>query len=209
MVEVAEPALTLDAVPVLGGIDLTIGQNRIVERADLRLVSVAIPRTGETALAAALQANWGVEMPGPRVSTVGAECRALRTAPDQLMLILRHVGHAHVGHDDPVAAVHKALGPDACITDQTSAWVQIEICGPDTLRALERLCALDLAGHAFPIDGAATTAMEHMRTIIVRLADDRFVMLCASSVAGSFLHAIEVSYRHVGPCNVSRAQSPR
>ena len=200
MAEAAEPALTLDSVPVLGGIDLTIGQNRIVERADLRLVSVAVPRAGETALAAALRANWGLDMPGPRVSTVGAGCRALRTAPDQLMLILGHVGHLeHAGNDDPAAAVHTALGPDAYMTDQTSAWVQIEIRGPDTLRALERLCALDLAGHAFPINGAATTAMEHMRAIIVRLADDRFMMLCASSLAGSFLHSIEVSYRHVEP----------
>ena len=39
--------------------------------------------------------------------------------------------------------------------------------------------------------------MEHLGTIIIRTEQDTFLLLSASSSAGSFLHAVETSIRNV------------
>ena len=56
--------ITLIAAPTLGA-DLTFGANRIVERADLALVSVACPLGGDEALAVALSRGFSLALPGP------------------------------------------------------------------------------------------------------------------------------------------------
>ncbi|NND42650.1 MAG: sarcosine oxidase subunit gamma, partial [Silicimonas sp.] len=57
--------ITLEAMPVLGGVDLDIGGNRVLERSDLALVSVATPQGGEAELVRALDAGWSLAMPEP------------------------------------------------------------------------------------------------------------------------------------------------
>jgi methylglutamate dehydrogenase subunit D len=39
--------------------------------------------------------------------------------------------------------------------------------------------------------------MEHLGTILLREADDRFLLMSASSSARSFLHGLETSLRNV------------
>ncbi len=187
----AEFAFTLAAAPTLGGADIAPGGNRIAERDDLALVSVAIPLGGDRALAAALRKGWGLAVPGPRLSAVSDRARAIRTAPDQIMLVFARSG------PDANATVQAALAGAGYTTDQTDAWVALEVSGPDTPAALERLCPLDLQPDAFPEGAAARTVMEHMGAMILRLGADRFLLLSASSSARSFLHAVETSYRHV------------
>ena len=185
----AEFAFSLETAPVLGAADLTIGENRIVARADLALVSIATPLGGTEALAKALNAGWGLSLPGATLSSVNADARALRTAPDQMLLIFPH------STPDADAVVKKKLGTAGYTTDQTDVWATLEISGPATLAALERLCPLDAAG--MPPNGAARTVMEHMGAMIIRIGPDRFQVLSASSSAQSFLHAVETSYRYV------------
>ena len=185
----AEFAYTLEAAPVLGRADVIIGKNRIVERDDLALVSIATPQDGEDALAKALKAGWGLSQPAPTISTTNGEARAVRTAYDQLLLIFPHAT------PDANALVQSKLGGAGYTTDQTDVWVVLEISGPDTLSALERLCPLDVA--SFPEHGSGRTVMEHMGAMAVRIAADRFLLLSASSSARSFLHAVETSYHYV------------
>ena len=66
---------------------------------------------------------------------------------------------------------------------------------PDTLAALERLCPLDLA--RVPTRGSGRTVMEHMGALVVRTSEDGFLLMSASSTAGSFLHALETSLHYV------------
>lgn len=185
----AEMAFTLEAAPTLGGTDITLGANRIVERDDLALVSIATPLDGEDTLRTALQANWGVSYPEPSQASQNAETYAIRTAPDQVLMMFPHPT------PDAEKTVRQKLAGAGYTTEQTDVWVALEIDGPDTLSALERLCPLDV--QHFPKWGAARTAIEHMGALILRLDTDRFLLLSASSSAGSFLHAVETSYRNV------------
>lgn len=182
---------TLEAKAILGNVDLAIGDNRIIERDDLALVSIATPLGGDDALATALQSGWSLTVPDPTMTATAGDVRAIRTAPDQMMLIFPH--------DGPTAntAVQAKLNGTGYTTDQTDNWVVLEVSGPDTLVALERLCPIDLHHDKFPNGAAARTTMEHMGAIILRLDTDRFLLMSISSSAGSFLHAIETSYRYV------------
>lgn len=185
--------LHLQAAPALGGFTLTLGENRIEERADLALVSVATPSGGETTLARAFEDNWQLSLPGASCSSVNGDLRAIRTAPDQLMLMFAHAT------PDAAQVISDRLQGAGYVTDQTDAWVILEISGPATLSALERICPLDLDPAGFPVDAAARTAFEHMGAMMVRLSDTRFLLLSARSSAVSFLHAVETSYRFVLP----------
>lgn len=189
----AEFAFTLTAAPILGGVDKTIGENRILERDDLALVSVATPFGGEEVLNKALGDGWDLSLPEPTVSFVSGETRTARTAPDQLLLIYPR------DTPDANAVVRDKLCGAGYTTDQTDVWVVLEISGPDTLAALERLCPFDLDPRAFPVNAAARTVFEHMGAMIVRLEHEHFLLMSARSSAASFLHAVETSYLYVVP----------
>ena len=185
----AEFDFTLTAAPILGGADLAIGQNQVRERSDLAIVSIATPLGGDDDLAKALEAGWALGPPTPTISTQSGDFRALRTASDQLLLVFPHT------QPDAERQVAKKLNGAGYTTDQTDSWIVLEIAGPDTLSAFERLCPLDVS--SMPKNGTARTVMEHMGAILLRLADDRFLLLSASSSARSFLHAVETSYKNV------------
>lgn len=181
----------LAAAPILGGLDHAIGENRIHERDDLALVSVATPLGGDAALAAALKKGWGLAMPEPTRSAAGGDTRAIRTSPDQMMLVFPHPT------PDAERVVRRKLAGTGYTTDQTDVWVVLEVSGPDTPAALERLSMLDLDARVFPVDASARTIMEHMGAMIVRTGAESFLLFSASSSARSFLHAVETSYNWV------------
>ena len=185
----AEFAFTLDAAPVLGGVDKTIGENRIAERHDLALVSIACPLGGDAGLEEALKSGWGLDAPSPTQSVTNGDTTLVKTAPDQMLMLFPHAT------PDANSHVQSKLNNAGYTTDQTHAWVVLELSGPETLAALERLCPLDLA--TFPTGGAGRTVMEHISGVVLRLGDDRFLLMSASSSAGSFLHAVETSYVYV------------
>lgn len=184
----ADLAFTLTAEPPLGGIDIALGENRIRERHDLAIVSVATPLGGEAALETAMKRALRLAPPAPAVSSVSGETRAVSSTSDQLLLIFPHET------PDANAEVQSALGGAGYTTDQTDAWVTLEISGSGILAALERLCPLDCA--SMPVNGNGRTVIEHMGAVIVRLNDDRFLLMSASSSAKSFLHAVETSFRY-------------
>ena len=184
-------AIRLEAVPALSGADIRIGTNHIRERHDLAMVAVATPLGGDAALKKALKAGLGLSMPSATISVVGDDARAVSAAPDQMLLVFAHT--------TPDAEHHVRIGLEGTgyTTDQTDSLVAIEISGPDTMAAMERLCPLDLHPDTFGTDMAGRTVMEHMAATIISLADAHFLLLAASSSGISFLHAIETSYRNV------------
>ena len=98
---------------------------------------------------------------------------------------------------DAEEAVAERLGDAAYLTDQTDTWCALEIEGPVCRTALERICPLDLHPRGFAVDDVARTVMEHLGVIIARTREHGFLLLSASSSAGSFLHAVETSARNV------------
>ena len=181
----------LEATPLLGGLDKTIGEGRIVERDDLALVSVAVPLGGETALDEALKNGWGLKRPEPTQTSVSGDTTAVSIAADQLMLVFPH------STPDANAVVQGKLNGAGYTTDQTDNWVVVEVSGKATLSALERLCPLNLDIDAFPVGASGRTNMEHMGALIIRTGDDSFLLMSASSSAKSFAHAVELSYEWV------------
>ena len=180
--------LTLEAAPALGGADLRYGMRRIVERGDLALVSIATPQGGDEALAAALKDGWSLDVPAPTRSTISGDTRAIRTAPDQMLLVFPHAT------PDANAHVQGKLNGAGYTTDQTDVWVVLEISGAQAIAALERICPIDLHDSAFPVNTSGRTSMEHMGAMIVRTGGDAYLLMSASSSAQSFLHAVETSF---------------
>lgn len=182
------PDIKLTATPVLGGADISMGSNRILERFDLALVSLAISPGERQSFADMLEDAWSLALPDPRCSSEAQGIRALPMSPDQVMLVFQHTkpGAQHFVQDQ--------LGGVGYTTDQTDAWVALEISGPATPAALERLCPLDLDPASFPDGAAARTLMAHLSIMIVRLGAEHFLLLSASSSAGSFLEAVKTSY---------------
>lgn len=182
----AEIAFSLEAAPTLGGLNVKIGGNYIAEQKELALVSIAIPLGGERKLSDTLNKAFGLPRPKPTMSVTKKEMRLLSTAPDQFLLVFPH------NTPDAEAVIQEKLGGAGYTTDQTDVWAVLEISGPDTNAALERLCPVDAP--AMPVNGSARTVMEHMGAMIVRTGPETFLLLSASSSARSFLHAVETSF---------------
>lgn len=167
-----------------------IGANTIRERADLALVSIATPLGGAAALANAVKQGWGLAMPTPTASSVNGDTRAIQLTADQLLLIFTQ------STPNAEQVVQAKLGGAGYTTEQTDAWVCLQVTGPETRAALERVCPIDLDPLAFPEGAAARSVMEHMGAVVIRTGADAFLLLSASSTAGSFLHALERSYAY-------------
>ena len=180
--------IALTATSPLEGLRLSVGDNRIAEQTGYAVVSIAIPQGGEAALVSTLKAGWSLDLPDHALSSVAGDARAVRTAPDQLLLIFPH--------DAPDASrvVQDKLQGTGYTTDQTDGWVQVTVAGPGTAAALERLSPIDLSPETFPIHAAARTVFEHMGVLVIRTGEGSFLLLSAASSAGSFLHAVKTSF---------------
>ena len=174
----------------LGGYDQPTGGLRVGELTGLALVSLAIPLDGEAKAAKAVKSAFRLDLPAPGMSTASNTYRLIRTAPDQLLLAFDD------DSPDPAPQIAKALKTTAYTTDQTGAWVTLELSGASVRPALERLCPLDLHPAAFRVDAAHRTVMEHLGVLIVRTGDNSFWLMSASSSAMSFLHAMECTIRY-------------
>ena len=100
---------------------------------------------------------------------------------------------------DPVATASNLLGKmiskRVAMTDQSDAWVTLELTGPFIHLTLERICPIDCSSTAMPISTTARTSIEHLGTIISRRPDDGngnpcFWLMSARSSAASFLDVI-------------------
>lgn len=182
--------IRLTARTPLGGHDETIGGCRLREVTETDIVSVAWPEAKGGDVGNGLKA-LGLSMPEPTLTSAAEGARAVRTTPDQCLLLLDADG------DGSIARVSKALGETAYLTRQTDNWVICEFSGAGVMDALERLCPIDLSPAVFPVGASARTVMEHMGALIIRTGDDAFWVMSASSSARSFEHALTTSMRYV------------
>ena len=180
----------LSATSSLDGYDKEIGTIRLREISNQSLIAMAIPLGEETKFKNSIKNIFGLKMPSPNMSVKNKDTRIFSTQPDQIFVLTKRT-------DDPEKSMAIEIGKSAYITDQTDAWVILEISGSSSREALERICQLDLDKEIFQLDSMARTSMEHMSAIIIRKADDTFYLMSASSSAKSFLHAVELSAHHV------------
>ncbi|MGB3315649.1 MAG: sarcosine oxidase subunit gamma [Albidovulum sp.] len=183
------PDFQLTAEPPLAGLDHDYGPVRLAAPAGLAIVSLALPRGGEDAAEKAIKTAYGTALPVPGryVTAKDGAARLVRSSPDQGLIIFPHPT------PDAERVVAAKLKGKVYTTDQTDAWVAVEVSGPATRQVLERICPLDLSTGSFGPDMAKRTVMEHLGVLILRTGEDAFLLLSASSSAKSFLHALATS----------------
>lgn len=185
--------ITLTAVPVLGGYTMQSNGVSITENTTQSLVSIACPNGGDAALQASVKSAFGVDLPAvSRIETADTS-RILGLQPQQWF-----VAFESDNASSPLATIKDQLGDSAYCTDQSDSWVALELSGPNVLRALERICPIDLRPANFTVGSVARTTMEHLGVIIARVGEDQYWLMSASSSAESFLHAITMSVNNIG-----------
>ena len=179
---------SLTAEPALGGYARSFGEVTLTEAVELAIVSVAFPAGAEARGKKAIEASFGVAPPPVGKSTQSQDgAQFIRLARDLMFVLFDH------STPDAGAVVAERIGRAAYTTDQTDVWVGLEIAGPGTRVALERICPLDLHAGTFAVGNVARTAMEHLGAVILCTGPEAFLLLSASSSAASFLHMVEVS----------------
>lgn len=184
---------SLKAEPPLLGVDLDHGGTRLRSLSDVALVSLAFPLGEEQKSADAIKKAYGVNLPSVGMSALTKKhnSRLLRLAVDQAFLLFEHA------EANAASVVGELLDHTSYLTDQTDAWAFLELSGPLSRTALERVCPINLHPDAFPVGACARTVVEHLGTVIIRADEDAYLLMSASSSAGSFLHAIETSLINV------------
>ena len=186
------PDLSLTPASPLGGYSKEFSGISLSEAGDLSIVSLAIPLGGDQPAATAVKSAYA-DLPIPGRSNVSKDgkTRILGLAPDQFFLL---ISTSDPGVEQQVNAKLKGT---VYTTDQTHVWTALEISGAGAREALERICPIDLHPKEFGIGALARTMMEHMGAIVLHTGEDAFLLLSASSSAGSFLHAVETSITNV------------
>lgn len=181
--------LPLTAFGVIQARTETIGGVTITERPDIALASVAQRRDTADALAAAAPDLLGAPWPETASSAGTGDLRAFWMAPGQWMV------EAPIAPDDDLAAHLKArLDGAASVTEQTDAWVVLDITGPSVTALFQRLCPLDL--DSLPDGAASRTLLHHLGCfVLVRRAGTAVTVLGPRSAAGSLHHALTTTAR--------------
>lgn len=158
----------------------TVGAMTLTEVVDIALASLAT-RRGREADVARVAESLQIALPGPG----RASSTALWLAPDQWMIQM-----PMATHEDIVAALKPAFGDAASITEQTDAWVRLDLEGPDLHAVFERLCAVDTRAMA---PGHATrTVIDHLGCYLI-CAAEKFTLLGPRSSARSLHHALRTA----------------
>lgn len=184
----------------------------LLEVTDLALVTLALPYgvDGDT-LTQIVEAAFDITLPTLGSSSIARHGeRFLGLHQDRLYILLADdgTGVAEAGRSSAESifverlADRETLDPDEddgnaepllFLSDQSDSWSMLRLSGKRSRHVLERLCPLDLHDEVFDVDACARTSMEHLAVIILREADDAFLMLSPRSTARDFVHELELS----------------
>ena len=180
-----------DLIPksCLDSYNKTFGKLVVREVPDLEIAAIAIPNGQEPKVSSILNTAFKMKEPKPGHSEICSNTgvRALRLAPDQILLIW----------DKNINFKIQNIDSDVYMTEQTHAWVVVELSGETVLSCLERICPINLCEDNFKTNAFARTVMEHLGSIILKTTPNTFLLLSGSSSANSFLHAIETSAKNI------------
>ena len=158
---------------------VTAGPLTITERMDLALASVAARRGRDLG-------GRAVPLPGPGRWEAGNPYSAFRVTPEMWFVEADFATHELIA--DELKAV---FGDAASVTEQTDAWVMLDLAAPDLAPVLERLCNVDF--RAVPAGHATRTVMEHLGVYLVKHGPGAARLYGPRSSADSLLHALETA----------------
>ena len=181
---------TLHPEEALQGYSKRFAKTTLTENSHLDIVSIAIPQTKHAELNQLLESKVGLSLPETGERSSNEDTTLLGLQADQCFLV------SEGRREAPAAAMKTLLGNSAYLSDQTDSWVVLDIQGPDSHAALERICQIDLGADVFQANKVARTSMEHLN-VIVHPIDNGFRLFSARSSANSFLHAVTESLRNI------------
>jgi sarcosine oxidase, subunit gamma len=164
---------------------LVIGDYRIVERFDVALASLTTRRGHEKKVAKAANAAK-LPLPPPTCAEEGNIFGAFWLSTDQWM-----IEAPFLTHEDISEHLKAIFGDAASITEQTDAWVRLDISAPQLQPLLERLCNVDLATAS--VGFATRTVIEHIGCYIIFRSANTVTLYGPRSMAGSLIHILEVT----------------
>ena len=169
------------------------------DRDGVGFATVLVRKGQMEALAAAVRAHYGLELPrGPwRASANGV---ALCATGPEAWLAVSDVG------DDFAANLKRALGGSASVVDQSGGYAVLRLTGSKVRDTLAKGVPLDLHPRAFKVGDVAVTVVSHIGAIIWRREDGAdgaavFEIAVFRSIAGSFWHWLAESSAEFGLTN--------
>ncbi len=163
--------------PLDGMVPVTIGTVTLREL-DGGVMTSLSPYSGqEKVLSDALKSSHGMAFPKPNRTTGREGARAIWFGRAQAMLT------------GPMPDA--GLAKHAALTDQSDAWVVVELKGAGSTDVLARLTPIDLRDSIFKSGHTARTDLMHMAASITRTGMDSFVVMVFRSMAQTLLHDLE------------------
>ncbi len=175
----------------------------IAARDGLGIASLIASANGEAALAKAVKASFGLDLPTkPAVARAGAHA-AVWAGPGQWLLI----AESRAGFADAL----QPLAGLGAVAEQSSGRAVLRLSGSRVRDALAKGCMLDLHPTAFPIGMTALTSIAHIGVHLWRTEDGPegavFEIMVARSFAGSFWSWLSASVAEFG-CEVVTNGAP-
>ena len=168
-----------------------IGGVTLAESPGLALASVAARLGQETACTERLARIVGCPAPGPGKAMSGETFGIFWTGPEQWMVVAPFETHEALA-----AEVKAALGETASVTEQTDAWVVLDLAGTATVDMLERLCPVP--SRRMAAGDVQRTTIDHLGCFVwCRAAGRDFRILGPRSAARSLHHALITAVRSV------------
>lgn len=164
--------------PLSGVWPVAHGGLRLSEHLLGRVTSIAILPGQDKAVARALK-PLGLAFPAPNTFMTAGDATLVWTARNQAFLM---------GIAPPDIA-------GAALTDQSDGWAALRIEGPAAADALMRLYPLDLRQHVFAAGAVARAPLNHMQSILMRMAPYAFDILVFRSMARTAWHEVEASMK--------------
>jgi len=175
----------------LNGISQKIG-NISIKEVFFEIFCISIPKNEESNSIKDLKKILNINPPKIGKSALNKEgsIRLIKNSVDQYFILF---SNNFKNTPKMISILQKSF----YITEQSDAWACIEISGSQTYNCLERICTLDLCHSAFEINSATRTLMEHLNVFIIKVTEENFLLLSASSSALSFLDAIKTSAENI------------
>jgi sarcosine oxidase subunit gamma len=151
------------------------------ERDGLRIVSLAARRRQADALADAVRARWGIDLPVSPRFVEGAGVAFVWSGAEQWLAV------AETG--DLEATLRAAVGSLASITAQGDGRVVLRLSGPRSRDVLAAVVPIDLHPRAFRPGDTAMTLAGHI-AVQIRLVDDDFELMAFRGYAGSLFQTV-------------------
>ncbi|MCU9840547.1 hypothetical protein OEZ49_22630 [Ruegeria sp. WL0004] len=174
----------LQKTPACGNtLPARFGDCRATE-AEARHITSLAPRNGQRqALSDALREDFGFGLP---------ERGAVHAANGGFVCPF---GHAHylMVSDRSV----EQLASFAHMTDQSSAWVTVELVGTSATEILARLAPVDLNPGAFPVNSILQTEVARIHAILIRFGLMEFRIMAPRSMAKSLAREVTRAARNV------------